>query len=306
VQRILVIGSANADLVTRVPRCPKPGESLVGHSFQTLPGGKGANQAVAAARLGAKTRFAGCVGNDALGEMLKASLRSSGVDILHLKTHATDPTGTAVIFVEDSGQNAIVVTPSANYGILPQDIKALEPVFRDSDVVLIQLEIPLETVEAALNMACNTGVFSVLDAGPAQMVAPEILKLADIVSPNESEAEAITGITIKTRDDAIAAADKLRAMGARSVVLKLGAQGCMYAGSERVFAGAFEVEALDTTAAGDAFTAALALQWNTVSTFDALRFANATGALATMVMGAQPSMPSLKDVERFLKEASAK
>lgn len=305
-RRLLIIGSANADLVTRVPRCPKPGESLVGSSFATLPGGKGANQAVAASRLGAVTRFAGCVGNDALGEMLRHSLTSAGVDIAHLKTHPAEPTGTAVILVEDSGQNAIVVTPAANYGILPGDLKSLEPVFRESDVVLLQLETPLETVDAALDMARFTGVMSILDAGPAQRVAPELIRKADIVSPNETETEAITGIAIRSHDDAANAATALQKMGAREVVLKLGSLGCFYAGPDRLYVPAFDVDAVDTTAAGDAFTAALALNWNVMPKFDALRFANAAGALAATRPGAQPSMPALKEVEQFLKEASGK
>ena len=299
-RKILVIGSANADLVTRVPRCPKPGESLVGHSFQTLPGGKGANQAVAAARLGAFTRFAGCVGNDALGEMLRGSLSGAGVNLDLLKTHATDATGTAVIFVEDSGQNAIVVTPSANYGITPKDIEALEPVMRECDAVLLQLEIPLETVDAALTLAKQLGVVSILDAGPAQAVSPELLAKAAIVSPNETEAEAITGIAIDTLDDADRAAEKLRAMGAREVVLKLGAYGSLYLGETRVHVPAFSIQPVDTTAAGDAFTAALAVQWGCVPIDEALRFANATGALAATVAGAQPSMPTRAAVDAFL------
>lgn len=300
---VLVVGSANADLVTRVRRCPKPGESLMGVAFQTVPGGKGANQAVAAARLGAKTRFAGCVGADALGDLLRQSLSQAGVDLSHLKSHPTEPTGTAVILVAEDAENAIVVTPSANFGITPEDIEMLEPAFRESDIVLLQLEIPPETIEAALDMAKRCGVLSILDAGPAQAVAEELLRKADVVSPNETEAEAVTGISVCDLDGAKAAASRLLDMGAKEVVLKLGKDGSYYVGEKEFYAKPFQVNAVDTTAAGDAFTAALALKWRRFSPSDAMRFANAAGALATTVTGAQPSMPTRIAVENFLSES---
>jgi len=303
--RILVIGSANADLVTRVPRCPKAGESLIGHSFTTVPGGKGANQAVAAARLGAATCFAGCIGRDALGEVLCESMRGAGVDLSALRRHETEPTGTAVIFVAEDGQNAIVVTPAANYGLRPGDIEAMEPLFATVDVVLMQLEIPLDTVDAALRMARQAAVLSILDAGPAQTVPDELLGHADIVSPNETEVEAMTGVSIQDVADAPQAAQALRDSGAKEVVLKLGRHGAYYLGKDEVHVPGFTVDAIDTVAAGDAFTAALALRWNRCEVTEALRFANAAGALSTTVLGAQPSMPTLEAVETFLTDKEA-
>jgi len=300
--RMVVAGSANIDLVTRVPRSPKPGESLIGKSFATITGGKGANQAVAAARLGTSVAFLGCVGNDAFGELQRQSLREAGVDVSHLKVHPSEPTGTAVILVADEGQNSIVVTPSANYGLVPKDITALESVIAAADVLLLQLEIPLATVEAALDLARRHGVLSILDAGPAQPVSADMVAKADIVSPNETEAEAITGIKVATVDDARAAAERLRAMGAPEVVMKLGANGSLYLGEEEHYAPPFQVNAVDTTAAGDAFTAALGAMWKRVSVAEALRFANATGALAATVAGAQPSMPRRDAVEAFLAQ----
>jgi len=296
----LVVGSANADLVARVPQCPRPGETLIGSSFATIPGGKGANQAVAAARLGATTHFVGCVGSDAFGGVLQANLDDAGVNTAYLKRHASLPTGTALIMVADAGQNSIVVIPSANYGITPDDIRALAPLFREVDAVLLQLEIPLETVEAALDLARDCGVLSILDAGPAQAVSEPLLGKADIVSPNETEAEAISGIAVRTLDDARRAGERLKAMGAREVVLKLGASGAWYDGTERVHVPAFTVTPVDTTAAGDAFTAGLATVWRHMAPAQALRFANAVGALATTVAGAQPSMPTRSAVEQFL------
>ncbi len=300
--RILVVGSANVDLVTRVPRCPKPGESLIGSSFATVAGGKGANQAVAAARLGARTHFAGCVGNDAFGEMQRTTLASDGIDLTHLKTHPSEPTGTAVILVADAGQNSIVVTPAANLGIRPDDIGAMASLFDDLDAVLLQLEIPLDTVEATLDMARHKGVLSILDAGPAQSVPDSIVAKADVVSPNETEAEAITGIAVASPEDASPAATKLIQMGAKEAVMKLGANGSFYKGDGEFHAPPLAVTPVDTVAAGDAFTAALACTWNTLSRQESLRFANAVGALATTVAGAQPSMPSRIAAEAFLKQ----
>lgn len=299
---ILVVGSANIDLVTQVPRCPKPGETLIGSSFQTIPGGKGANQAVAAARLGANTLFAGCVGDDDFGDLQRRVLQEDGVDVTHLKTDPSEPTGTAVILVADEGQNIIIVTPSANRCIRPDDVAALTSLFDNLDAVLLQLEISLETVEAVLDLAREKNVLSVLDAGAAQELPEAVLRKADLLSPNETEAEAITGMAVSSVDDAFSAAERLHDMGAKEVVLKLGGLGAVYSGEDSFHVPAFPVQAIDTVAAGDAFTAALALMWRTLSHREAIRYANAAGALATTVVGAQPSMPTAESVKAFLDQ----
>lgn len=302
-RRILVIGSANIDLVARVSHCPKPGESLIGSSFATITGGKGANQAVAAARLGAQVTFAGCVGADAFGEMQRRGLAAEGIDVSALKKHPADPTGTAIILVGDDGQNSIIVTPGANYGITPGDIACLEDRMRASDIVMLQLEIPLETTTAALQLARRCGVTSILDAGPAQYVPAEVLALADVVSPNETEAHALTGIAPEDSATQQAVAGALLGQGVQHVVLKLGAAGARAISREEDhIAAAFPVWPVDTTAAGDAFTAALALQWGRGHITEVLRFANATGALATTRHGAQPSLPKLDEVLDFLNK----
>ncbi len=301
--RILVVGSANIDLVTRVKRVPKPGETLIGQSFDTVPGGKGANQATAAARLGAHTCFAGCVGNDAFGEMQRRNMSAEGIDLTYLKTHPGEPTGTAVILVAEEGQNSIVVTPAANLGITPEDIAGMEDLFENIDAVLMQLEIPLETVEATLDMARRHDVLSIVDAGPAQQVPGAIIEKAEILSPNETEAEAITGVSIRTVDDARKAGRELMERGARRAVLKLGAMGALYIDDkEWIHVPAYAITPVDTTAAGDAFTAALALVWEERRPGDALEFANAAGALAATVAGAQPSMPTRRALDAFMKE----
>ena len=303
---LLVVGGVNIDLVTRVARCPKPGETVIGTSFQTIPGGKAANQAVTAARLGARTWLAGCVGADAFGELQREVLSAEGIDLTFLKTNEHEPTGTAVIFVADEGENVIVVVPAANLGLKPKDVAGMSGLFPRLNAVLLQLEVPMETVEATLTAARSAGVLSVLDAGPAQKVPQRILELADIVSPNETEAEAITGMRAATLEEARASAGRLIESGAKEVVLKLGAKGALYMSRDEWFhVPAFEVDAVDTVAAGDAFTAALAVAWKQMHRRDAIRFANAAGALATLTHGAQPSMPTRAAVEAFLRERTA-
>ncbi len=302
-KRILVVGSANVDLVTRVARCPKPGESLVGSSFTTVPGGKGANQAVAAARLGAQTTFVGCVGDDAFGAMLRSNLEREGINAEFVKTHAKDPTGTACIYVMDDGNNAIVVTPAANHGLSPEDVEKLRPVIEAHDVVLTQLEMRLETVEALLRASKAAGVFSILDAGPVRDTPIELLRLADLVSPNETEAEAFTGMPITSDEEAAAAAGRFHESGTETLVIKLGARGALFATPiEQHLAPAFAIDAIDTVAAGDAFTAALAIGWGEETPETVLRFANAAGALAATKAGAQDAMPTRESVETFLAE----
>jgi len=276
----------------------------LGKSFDVVMGGKGANQAVAAARLGARTFFAGCVGNDAFGQMQRDALSREGIDISYIKIHPNEPTGTAVIFVADEGQNSIVVTPAANYGIQPEDVAAMDALFKQTDVVLLQLEIPLATVEAALEMAAKHGVLAILDAGPAQKIPASLVAKTEVISPNETEVEAITGVEVTSLDRAREAAEKLLEMGAREVVLKLGANGALYMGHDEWFhSPAFRITPVDTVAAGDAFTAGLAIAWRgALHRRDAIRFANAAGAAAATRPGAQPSMPTRDLVEQLLAQ----
>jgi ribokinase len=300
--RLLVLGSANIDLVARVSRIPRPGETLMGQSFATICGGKGANQAVAAARLGAAVSFLGCVGSDAFGALQRSSLAAEGIDLTRLKTVDGTPTGTAIIEVSDAGENSIVVVPGANFRLAPEDVWACRSVFESVDAVLMQLEVPIPVVEAALDLARETGTLSILDIGSDQPISPEVLGKACIVSPNTSEAERLTGRRVDTPEAIQAAAETLRAYGAEHVVMKLGERGSHYFGSGGdVFVPAFSVEAVDTTAAGDAFTAALGVAWDPADMHATLRFANATGALAATRAGAQPSLPARSEVEALLR-----
>ncbi len=301
-KRILVVGSANMDLVMHTTRLPRAGETLTGGRFMTARGGKGANQAVAAARLGADVKFCACLGTDAFGIQHRESLAAESICLDTLKLDPELPTGTAMILITESGENTIVVAPGANNALLPEDIAPLEDDFRNADAVICQLEIPLETVEAVLQLARKHNAFTVLDTGPARPLSPAFLRMADIVSPNESEAETLTGIHVDSLESARSAARALLAMGATHVVMKLGARGCLYLAEQELYQPGFQVKTIDTTGAGDAFTAALGLAWDSLPLEKALMFANAAGALATTVSGAQPSMPDITSVNAFLQE----
>ncbi len=300
---ILVIGSLNMDLVVRSPRMPAAGETLIGGGFRTVPGGKGANQAVACARLGAETHMLGRVGRDAFGDALARNLKQSGVQAGRLLRDRNEPTGIAVIIVDAQGQNSIVVASGANGRVSPHDVERLGNLWDSVGFLVLQLEIPLESVDCALRLARRRGVKSVLDAGPARRLPAGFLKKVDILSPNEHETEAILGSPVRDQKSAKAAAERLLGMGAGAVVLKLGARGCLVAqeGGCRAVP-AFRVKAVDTTAAGDAFTAALTVALSEgAALHEAAKMANAAGALACTRFGAQPSMPTRREVASFLR-----
>lgn len=302
---ILVFGSLNMDLVVRAARSPRAGETLVGEGFRTIPGGKGANQAVAAARLGVPTFMAGRVGRDAFGETLLSGMARDGVNIEHARRDADAPTGVALIVVQPRGENSILLAAGANGRVDRSDVDRLEAVWGSVRLALFQLEVPLDAVAHALARARRAGVRTILDVAPAAPLPHGFLAKADIVSPNETEAEALTGVRIGHLDDASASAERLLSAGAKTVVLKLGSRGAMWATRRRTLhVPGFRVEAVDTTAAGDAFTAALGVALVRGEPMeDALRFANAAGALACTRAGAQPSLPTAAEVAAFLAKA---
>lgn len=303
---IVVLGSLNADLVQRVERVPRPGETLQGGNLETFGGGKGANQAFAAGRMGARTAMVGQVGDDSLGAMLLDSLRSAGVDTAAVGS-ADCSTGAATILVLPSGENLIVISAGANATLSPELAVTRLADLDGVGFLLCQLETPIETVERALAFAKQKGVTTILDPAPARTLSRDVLRHVDLLTPNETEALTLleaTGERIETVSQAKAAAKQLLGLGVGTVVLKLGPLGCLVAGAGFCEAVAgFEVEAVDTTAAGDTFNGALAvgLAEGKVLT-EAARFANAAGALSTTRVGAQPSMPSREEVERFLRE----
>ncbi len=305
---IVVVGSLNADLCVRVPRFPTPGETIAGHGFTVVPGGKGANQACAAGRLGGRVAMAGQVGGDAQGRMLRDSLRRAHVDVSLVSVDGDEPTGVAVITVDAWGENEIVLAPGANATFTAGRLEGAEAVIRGARVVLLQLEIPMDTVLRAAATARAAGVRVVLDPAPAVPVSDELLGLADIVTPNEGELARLVGAAAHEHlpEPAIdAQARALLARGCAIVIVKMGARGArlVTADDARTWPS-FPVTAVDTTAAGDAFNGALAVALADERALgDAMRFATAAGALSVTRHGAQPSMPARADVERLLATA---
>lgn len=298
---VVVVGSTNFDIVVKADRLPKEGESMLVKNLKFFPGGKGANQAVGVARLGAKTSFVGAVGRDMIGDFLVRSLEANQIDTAWVRRDAERATGCAFIMLFPNGNNCISVDPAANFTLTPEDIERAREVIERADALTTVLEIPMEVVEASLRLARKAGKLTVLDAGPPRYCPPEVLKLADIVSPNETELEHLTGEPVTGHVSAREAAEKLLALGVRMVVLKLGSDGAMLVSPKRAkHFPACKVEAVDPTAAGDAFTSALAVQLAAgVGIEDAIRFANCAGALATTRLGALPSLPTREEVEAF-------
>lgn len=296
------MGSINMDLVWRAPRLPLPGETMLDAEFATFHGGKGANQAVAAARLGAEVHLIGRVGDDELGGRLLAGLEENGVRTGAVKATRGAASGVAAILVGENGENSIVVAPGANGLLAPADIDAAEGLIRRAAVVVAQLEVPLATVRRALEVARRHGAFTILDPAPVPARGlPRGLHRVDLLTPNALEAAALLRPRSPRGPAAITRA--LLGLGPRMVALKLGAQGAMHAagGASPELVRAFRVKAADTTAAGDAFTGALAVAMGEGWPLPrAVRFACAAGALASTKHGAQPSLPARRAVERLL------
>ncbi len=300
--RLVVVGSTNMDLVIRAPRLPGAGESILGGPFGTYGGGKGANQAVAAARLGAEVAFVGCVGRDAWGEQLRALLAAERIDLTHLISRGGEATGAAVITLDPSGQNTIVVAPGANMALAPRDIEAARDDIISADALLLQLETPLEANRRAMEIARRADVPVLLNAAPARSLEPALLEMVDLLIVNESEARILCGLDDPRLTESQIAAH-LAAMCRGHVIITLGRAGAVhFDGSLLSRQAAFPVESVDATGAGDAFVAAFAVAWGEGrETPEALAFACAAGALAVTRMGAMASLPRRGEVDAFLR-----
>jgi len=300
--RILVVGSANVDFTVAAARLPRAGETVSGGTLLVNHGGKGANQAVAARRLGAEVRFVACVGDDASGRDITAALEREGIGVAGVSATREAATGTALIVVDGEGRNQIAVAPGANWRLSVAMARARADDVAWADVAMCQLETPLETVAWVLEAARRRGALTVLNPAPVRDGALALCRLVDYLTPNEGEAERLSGVPVSDRTGAAAAARALRERGVGTVVVTLGALGalaCAADGEMRV--PAFEVDVIDTTAAGDAFNAGLAVALAEKRPLEAaLRFAAATGALACTRRGAQPALPQRTEVEHLL------
>lgn len=293
-KKILVIGSSNTDMTVKSSHLPAPGETVMGDRFVMGPGGKGANQAVAAARLGGDVTFICKVGRDVFGEKAIEGYRKDNIDTQHIML-SDQPSGVALILVDGGGENSISVAPGANGDLTPADIESKADVIRSADILILQLEIPVESVEKAVSIAKEAGVYVILNPAPAKRLPEELLENVSLLTPNQSELEILTGI----KGDVRAGLDALVERGVGEVILTLGSKGSMvYSGGEPVLIPALKVDAVDTTAAGDTFCGALAVAISEgKSLTDAARFATCASALTVQKMGAQVSIPYRKDMK---------
>ncbi len=302
---IVVVGSINIDLVAKVERIPHSGETVLGSNFQIHPGGKGANQAVAVARLGYPVFMIGKLGSDSFGRQLRASLHGAGVDVSAVET-VEGPSGVALIEVDPQGENSIVVAPGANAKVLPCDVDASIEILREAGLVLVQLEIPLETVAHLTAVCAREGIPVLMDPAPAQELSPEVLRAVRWFTPNEIEAEFYAGAA--EQNDLRKQRDVLFARGVQGVVFKRGARGVYLAsrGGVDAFIPAFPAQAIDTTAAGDAFNGAFATGLMLgKDSVESARFAAAAAAISVTRPGAQQSMAALEETEALLDRFQA-
>jgi ribokinase len=305
--RIAVVGSVNTDMVIKVSRLPAPGETVAGGRFITVAGGKGANQAVAAARLGADVTLIAKIGRDSFGDPAVEGYRREGIRTDGIMRDSENPTGVALIIVDGGGQNLIAVASGANEHLTPEDVERHADEICQADVLLLQLEIPIESVRRAAEIAAEADVRVVLDPAPAMPLPPDLLPLVDYLTPNSAEASQLTGREVHNAASAREAAERLLTMGARHVIITLGATGALLAdsgGSELI--PTVDVDAVDTTAAGDAFNGALACGLaGRLSPRDAVKHACLAAALSTTRLGAQSSLPTIAELQRFLGQTDS-
>jgi ribokinase len=301
--KIVVVGSSNTDMNIKAPRIPRPGETILGSEFFMAAGGKGANQAVAAARAGAEVHFVARIGDDLFGRQAKEGFETEGIDTRHVIKTLGRASGVALIIVDESGENSIAVASGANALLSPQDIEAAGPVISSSAVLLTQFETPMETVHRAAEIAANHGCKVIINPAPAQpILSGDFLKHVSILTPNETETEILTGLRIRSDEDMAEAADILLTIGLEAVLITLGGRGVFAAASDiKEFVPSFSVKAVDTTAAGDVFNGALAVALaEGMPLLEAARFANAAAALSVTKMGAQPSAPFRTEIDALL------
>ncbi|EMV9366750.1 ribokinase [Vibrio alginolyticus] len=302
--KLVVLGSVNADHVLQVPSFPRPGETLHGRNYQVIPGGKGANQAVAAARLNADIGFIACVGDDSFGINIRENFKMDGIDITGVKMQPNCPTGIAMIQVSDSGENSICISAEANAKLTAEAIEPDLERIRQADYLLMQLETPMCGIEKAARVAKDAKTNVILNPAPARELSDELLSYIDVITPNETEAEVLTSITVTDNESAQEAANVLHGKGIEIVMITLGAKGVWLSqnGRGEIISG-FRVEATDTTAAGDTFNGAFVTGLlEGLPLESAIKFAHAAAAISVTRFGAQTSIPTREEVDAFLAE----
>ena len=299
---ILVVGSSNTDMIIKVRRIPKPGETILGGEFAMAAGGKGANQAVGAARAGGAVTFIARVGRDMFGDKAVGGFIADGINVDHVVRDRTTPSGVALIFVAENGENSIAVASGANANLALADLKKARRAFSQASVVVLQLETPLKTVEAAAKLAARTGARVILNPAPARPLPNGLLRRIWLLTPNETEAELLTGLRVNNDKAVAKAAEALLARGVENVIITLGARGAFVAGQQgRGLVKGYKVKAVDSTAAGDVFNGTLAVALAEGKSLpEAARFANAAAAISVTRLGAQTSAPTRKEINRLL------
>ena len=305
-KNVVVVGSSNTDMIIQMKTIPRPGETLLGGKFNIAPGGKGANQAVGAARAarpGTQVIFVAKVGKDIFGEQAISGFKKDKIKTDYVFRDSKNPSGVALIFVADDGKNSIAVASGANAALSPSDVKKASQVIKNADILVLQLETPLETVQAAIEIADQSGVPIILNPAPVQKLPPEILRKVTILTPNEIEAETLTGIAVKNKTTAAQAAQILHDFGIPIVIITLGSKGAyLSTPTVKQMIKPFAVKAVDTTAAGDIFNGALAVSLSEdTGLLEAVHFASAAAALSVTKLGAQPSAPKRREIIDLLK-----
>ncbi len=306
-KKLTILGSVNVDHILTVPYFAKPGETLTGYNYNIEFGGKGANQAVAVARLKSKNievQFLGCIGDDSIGSQIKESMKNDGIDVSHLQQNIGVMTGVAFIQVSESGKNSIVLASGANDCVDLEYVKQCQQKIESSNAILMQLETPIEAVALAAKFAKNKQKLVVLNPAPAKPLTDELLSLVDIITPNETEAEILTGIEVTDEISAKKAAEVFHQKGIRTVLITLGKKGVFVSviGEISEIISGFSVKAIDTTAAGDTFNGAFLCEYLDGKPLkEALRFAQGAAALSVTRKGAQPSVPNREEVIEFIK-----
>ena len=305
--KVLVVGSSNTDMILQLPTIPRPGETLLGGDFSVAAGGKGANQAVAAARTGGRVTFIASIGADTFGDQALAGFEKEGIDVRWIRRDAEHPSGVALIFVSERGENSIGVASGANATLTPKRVRAAEDVFASSAVVLLQLETPLDAANEAIDIANEHGVPVILNPAPAMHLPDSLIAKLDFLTPNESELETLTGIPVADRASAEQAARVLLNKGAGHVLVTLGADGVLHCtGASRRHYSAFPVDPVDTTGAGDVFNGALATALaEKKPVHEAILFAVAAASISVGRLGAQPGIPRRDEVNALLANQSA-